>query len=314
MGERSSYYSLRNLLSHHGPCPFSRTHKHRWRLASFWTNGKQLSYIVVAGGQKNKTKLNYPDIDHWQNIEGGGVLHFCSRRYPRKHNLTKNSESHDRWCLGVDIVLILILKHSQHSVKDQSCAGVDDLDVDQLIEIHLPTKRAIHLDLDMHRELHVLAVHEAKVRRDNVHLVGGELRRGQMPDGHHPLPLTVLRHLQLDEIFVWRLHSEDEGFLSDEGQMSVECHVKTQEVVVFEAEDVDRITRQILIEETQRLLRGSLMERQRRIARSEEALHTGLRRHADIQNQPPGKRRVLMNIFPRISVVPLRLHSTEAVS
>ena len=191
---------------------------------------------------------------------------------------------------------------------------MDDLDVDQLIQVDLSAKRAIHLDLDMDRQLHVFAVHQAKVRRDDVHLAGGELRRGQMAEDHHPLPCTILRHLQLDEIFIRQLHAEDERSLRNEGQMSVDGHVKAQKVVLFEAQDVNRVSRQILIEESKRLLCGSLMERRGRIARSEKALHTGSRRHTDVQNQRPRQRAPLMGIPPRTNVVPLRLPDTEAVS
>ena len=181
---------------------------------------------------------------------------------------------------GRDVVLSLILKHSDHPVKSQAIAGTDDFAVDQSIEVDFSSKRGSQKNSNLYSQFYVLLIDEAKMRRDDVQAARMKLGRLKPHHGLDRSPVETLNHVQLHRVLIRQSHTNRGDALDRKGQFFVWRYADAQSCVVPAAQDVNRMIRQIVVVESQRFLGVSQMERRRGAARSEKALD--MKRHCGV--------------------------------
>ena len=210
---------------------------------------------------------------------------------------------------GRDVVLCLILEHSDHSVKSQAIAGTDDFAVDQSIEIDFSSKRVTQKNSNLCSQFYVLLIDEAEVRRDDVQAARAKLGGLKQRHGFDRPPAEILDHLQLHEVLVEQSHANRGDALDRKGQLLVWRYADAQPCILPAAQDVNWILRQIVVVESQGLLRVPQMEGRRGAARSEKALDVERHCCVLVQYRRPGPLWPLADVAEPQSSIQMQLQA-----
>ena len=134
--------------------------------------------------------------------------------------------------------------------------------VEHIAELHLPQKAVAQLKLRIDRDLHVLLVRDAEVRRDGIQPLRLRLSRIHHDDGADRSFFSPLDHREVASLVVRRLDRDGGNSLDGQAHPGIVGEIHAQAKALAALQNVDGIVFKVVVEEDQRLLDLSLKERQ----------------------------------------------------